>query len=107
MAIDKVDEQQTFERFAEELVSREKMVVDLMLTKKLGPLTDKERDRALSFCETDAYNHPWGAERRVFHCGEFLVGFSSRWHHDELQVAVKTVDGTDNSLFCLNKRDFQ
>lgn len=107
MAINTTDEQQSFERFAEALAIQERQVIDLMLTKKLGPLTDKERDRALSCCETDTYNHPAGSERRVFHCGEFLVGFSSRWNHDELQVAVKTVKGEDNALFCVSKRDYQ
>lgn len=106
MGIFEIDEQQVFEKFNEEVALRECTVTLLALTKKLGELTDKERDRAFSACEVDTYNHPWGYERRVFHAGEFLVGFSTRWNHDELQVVVKTLDGTD-SMFCVNKRQFQ
>lgn len=107
MAIKTDDDQRSFERFAEAVTGAEKEVIDLMLTKKLGPLTDKERDRAISLCETDEYTHPWGSEKRVFYCGEFLVGFSSRWIHDDLNVAVKTADGNDNALFSISKKDYR
>lgn len=107
MATDTNDEQQAFERFADAVTGAENEVINLMLIKKLGQLTDKERDRARSLCESDVYNHPYGSEKRIFYCGEFLVGFSSRWHHDVLDVAVKTADGNENSLFTVSKRDYR
>lgn len=107
MAIEDIDEQQAFDRFADAVMYHETEVVNMMLEQKLGPLTDKERERALSICECDTYNHPAGSEKRVFHAGEFLVGFSSRWNHDELMVAVKAVNGDDNKLFSVSKRDYQ
>lgn len=92
-------------RLLQRIQEHEAMVVDAMLCKKLGPMTDTERDRARSQCESDVYTHEWGRETRVFHAGEFLVGFSERGFQDELVVSVQAPDG-QNELFSANRRDF-
>lgn len=94
------------DRFAEGARLAELSEVDNALRRKLGPLTDAERDRALSFCETSLYEHAWGYEKRVFHCSEFLVGFSVRWFDALMCVAVKTGTGHD-SVYDLNPRDYR
>jgi len=94
------------DRFAEAARLAELAEVDNALRRKLGPLTDAERDRALKLCTSKLYEHPWGYEKRVFYGSAFLVGFSVRWFDALMCVAVKTDTGHD-TVYDLRPGDYK